>query len=320
MRTWLRPLPCVFLFAAGLATAGPVSAEQPDAAPSPEKVRFIDAEDATSACIGDASTPLCAVETLIACWARVEPALCSRVHDETPDPLPAPGLAPYRAEYKVRSVRLLEDKDMGGYLDIAGYRPGFAEVTLLRRFPDSDSAAHPEREWMAYYYYLKPVRGEGPIEGEWRVFAWNINFLYDAPPLEIRRMDRDSATSDCIGNMSSPLCAVETALACGLWREKEQLCVQAYGKPVAPGKSAEFDSGEYYLRGVHTVRPEDISNTLIIQKQTKTRTPGNVEVELSSRFRRPDGTTSPPEEWGMFECWLEPVAERWRLITCSTLW
>ncbi len=44
--------------------------------PPPNEVRFIDVDDASSGCIGDPGTPLCAVETYMACDVRADPEIC----------------------------------------------------------------------------------------------------------------------------------------------------------------------------------------------------------------------------------------------------
>jgi hypothetical protein len=41
--------------------------------------RIITATDATSMCIGDPRTPLCALETTLACRVRSDPVLCDKV-------------------------------------------------------------------------------------------------------------------------------------------------------------------------------------------------------------------------------------------------
>jgi len=52
--------------------------------PPPDEVRFIDRHGASSDCIGDTSTPLCAVETWLACKVRQNPELCGLVDRRHP--------------------------------------------------------------------------------------------------------------------------------------------------------------------------------------------------------------------------------------------
>lgn len=49
------------------------------------------------------------------------------------------------------------------------------------------------------------------------------------PPDEIRYVERDGATSDCIGDPKTPLCAVESWIACDI-RGDIELCIRA-GQP-----------------------------------------------------------------------------------------
>ncbi len=46
---------------------------------TPTELRFVSPTNATSNCIGDPRTPLCALETFQACTTRLEPELCHRV-------------------------------------------------------------------------------------------------------------------------------------------------------------------------------------------------------------------------------------------------
>jgi hypothetical protein len=45
----------------------------------PKQIRVITPSSATSKCIGDPKTPICAVETLIACTTRIQQRLCDKV-------------------------------------------------------------------------------------------------------------------------------------------------------------------------------------------------------------------------------------------------
>ena len=72
---------------------------------------------ATSGCIGQPTTPICAVETLLACWVRGQPTLCRtvavnevRATDRGPlleaDPKAATGCAAWRSVSGWGAVRL----------------------------------------------------------------------------------------------------------------------------------------------------------------------------------------------------------------------
>lgn len=55
----------------------------------PTEVRTITRTEATSTCIGNTSTPVCAVETLLACMTRGDPALCRQSISGSIAPEPA---------------------------------------------------------------------------------------------------------------------------------------------------------------------------------------------------------------------------------------
>ncbi|MFC3676700.1 hypothetical protein [Ferrovibrio xuzhouensis] len=83
MRRHAIALLCPILL--GLLVAAPAAAQLPTiqlpAVDAPGQYRLIgpDAGRSDSRCIGRPDTPLCAVETLLACFARREAALCWRV-------------------------------------------------------------------------------------------------------------------------------------------------------------------------------------------------------------------------------------------------
>lgn len=52
---------------------------QPTEAFDPKEIRIISAQEITSTCIGDPKTPICATETLLACWSLKKIELCDMV-------------------------------------------------------------------------------------------------------------------------------------------------------------------------------------------------------------------------------------------------
>ncbi|MBF0325053.1 MAG: hypothetical protein HQL42_08260 [Alphaproteobacteria bacterium] len=89
-------------------------------------VRSITRTHSDSRCIGDPRTPLCAVETFMACWARQAPDLCKMVWDFSD----VSGSEGVRYQYKFRSAKTLtsEDYGPGGRNDIS--QPGDVEIVL----------------------------------------------------------------------------------------------------------------------------------------------------------------------------------------------
>ena len=127
----------------------------------PSEVRTITATSATSSCIGDPKTPVCAVETFRACSARLNNDLCLRVGVE--------GFmfrkAPYNLRYRILSARILRPRDIPSHLrDTYWMKPGHAEITLLE-LPDPVLKTCPEG--CKYSYYLRP------LNGEWQIVDWS---------------------------------------------------------------------------------------------------------------------------------------------------
>lgn len=101
--------------------------------PAPDEWRFISIDDATSKCIGDPKTPLCAVETVIACFARMDISLCQRVGQKGKTYL---GEDARKVHYKIINARVLTEKDMeADFLKNFSkhpnwWKPGFVKFTL----------------------------------------------------------------------------------------------------------------------------------------------------------------------------------------------
>ena len=94
----------------------------------PAQTRIITPTEATSKCIGDISTPLCAVETFLACMWRLERPHCEQV-----------GVFGFSldnkaetARYRILSVRILRAKDIPDRLRHTDWmRPGNAKVNIV---------------------------------------------------------------------------------------------------------------------------------------------------------------------------------------------
>jgi hypothetical protein len=116
----------VLLLAAGLLFL-PVVAFAGGAEKDGGEVRTITATSATSDCIGDPRTPVCAVETLLACFARQDRGLCEKATRRKVELNSEQGS--YR--YRVLSVRILQEKDITPELrDADWWRPGYADVMI----------------------------------------------------------------------------------------------------------------------------------------------------------------------------------------------
>jgi hypothetical protein len=163
---------CVLL--AGLALGASAQAQ-----PSQDKPGRITPNTATSACIGTAATPLCAVETLLACLVRNDDGLCRRIgatpptrNSETPGPL--------QAEYAIERISVIQPEDItDDTRDLEWFKPGYTLVEVSRRLcpasePDCDSL-----NWEYLQVYLRPAGTGG---GPWQIVTWRGDSEDDTTP------------------------------------------------------------------------------------------------------------------------------------------
>jgi hypothetical protein len=135
----LYPLRLVSLVGALALAACAGGAEGPDLPPPdpPDAWRWVTQDDATatSKCIGDPKTPLCAVETIIACFTRDEGTLCGIAHRDTSvgPSRKYPG-TPFKAtKYRFLSAKRLAEEDISVYDRLAcvgAWRPGNLRVEV----------------------------------------------------------------------------------------------------------------------------------------------------------------------------------------------
>lgn len=126
----------------------------------------------TSACIGDAASAICAVDTLMACLARAERALCQRVGAEPPEPMPPPRTIAYVVD---RSSVIRREQVGDDQRDLAWFRPGYTLVELRMRFcPATASCA--DEPWEDVQVYL---RRQGQA---WQIVNWMAPGDPDASP------------------------------------------------------------------------------------------------------------------------------------------
>lgn len=92
----------------------------------------IDDNTSDSDCIGDGSTPVCAVETWFACFARRAPSLCKQIvpHIEM---LFFPQAKPYFIEYQIADVLPITLERITPELSVFEIKPGYMEVRVRRR-------------------------------------------------------------------------------------------------------------------------------------------------------------------------------------------
>ncbi len=130
------------------------------------QIRRITPTTADSACIGDPITPLCAVETWLACKARDDLSLCRAVGQE-PDWI-KPGRPPWTREYIVERVHKIRPEDVTEELkDTDWYKAGYFDIVVRERSCPLPQTTCPGETWFRYYYNVKPVGGL------WHMFAWS---------------------------------------------------------------------------------------------------------------------------------------------------
>ena len=126
----------------------------------------------TSSCVGDVASVGCAVDTLMACLARADRALCLRVGAEPPEPMPAPRAIAYVVD---RSSVIRREQVGDDQRDLAWFRPGYTLVELRMRFcPPTGSCA--DESWEDMQIYL---RRQGQA---WQIVNWLAPGDPDASP------------------------------------------------------------------------------------------------------------------------------------------
>ena len=127
------------------------------------EVRHITPTEATGDCIGDPKTPLCAVETFMACDARADMSLCKGV-----------GVSRFTmvCPEAVEEYRIISEETLGQFEpppSLKGVKwelPDFVKFIVHRRILDAPRHACIDQRWSKYYYWV------GKTEGRWRIVTW----------------------------------------------------------------------------------------------------------------------------------------------------
>ncbi len=167
---------CRFLFLALalVCLAGPAFSQT-----SRDKPGLITPTTATSTCIGGVGTPVCAAETLLACLARDDDALCRRV-----------GIAPparrlgnagqIQIDYVIVRVSIIRPEDISeDTRDLDWYKPGYTLIEMDRRAcPAAQTRCDSDEEWDDLQVYLRP----GAAADTWQVVTWRSESEPDLVP------------------------------------------------------------------------------------------------------------------------------------------
>ena len=164
---------CAFLLA---AVAAPLLAiatalAQAQLKPPADKVGRIAPGQATSGCIGSASSPVCSTETLLACVARAEPALCAKVGADARAASREPGAIEYWIERvsEIRAEDITED-----LRELEWFKAGYTLVELRRRGCRPEGCN--DENWEDMQVYLRP-RG-----ASWEIVAWRGDLEQEGAP------------------------------------------------------------------------------------------------------------------------------------------
>ena len=156
-----KPRPELRFVAAALAlalapTAPAIAAEVP-----PQR---IGPGVASSVCIGETTSPRCAADTLLACFARAQRALCERVGAAPPDPMPAPRLLHF---VLVREGVIRAAAPGAELPDLPWFRPGVTLLELNYRACPADETACGREPWEELQIYLRRAAAG------WQVIHWH---------------------------------------------------------------------------------------------------------------------------------------------------
>lgn len=129
---------------------------------------------------------------------------------------------------------------------------------------------------------------------------------------EVRRITQTEATSDCIGEPKTPLCAAETFLACTT-RRKLELCHAVGVSLLSFDEDTDgIEYAEYVVLSQKVLRPENIAEDL---KDSDWYRPGHVDIDLDKREYQADGTVWPRTGWGLYGIVVKPVGDKWHVAS-----
>lgn len=137
------------------------------------------------------------------------------------------------------------------------------------------------------------------------------------PPGVWRKLTHDDATTDsrCIGNPKTPLCAIETYIACFLRREPDYCDIVGAGVRPLPQVGKALHQHEEY-RIVYARRPSTLDPLDPTTEGTARWQPGDVLVGFMRRAcfkreRRPDNCTLDVESDPLFVYILRKEGKDW---------
>jgi len=121
----------------------------------------------------------------------------------------------------------------------------------------------------------------------------------------------DTSTSKCVGAPKTPLCAVETFLACHLRRQID-LCLKVGRTELNENEPSHTSHQEYYLISKKIIRKQDIPENLVDADWFK---PGYVELDLNIRPHSETGSIGHADDWRRFSYILKPADTVWHVVS-----
>ncbi|MEM7046854.1 MAG: hypothetical protein AAF442_04300 [Pseudomonadota bacterium] len=169
----------------------------------------------TSDCVGDTSRRECVVDTWVTCLVQdQDPELCERIKWDqqwirfTSEPLPRQlsiiGGFPKKLKYHITSA-----ERWGLFVDFEQHIWGENRVIL----DETGSIVLQHIGGNTRFFLNRTLTG-------WQIHDGNH---YDGIPTGIRSVTKDIITSDCIGDLSTPVCTVDTVEYCFARRDQD-LC------------------------------------------------------------------------------------------------
>ncbi len=123
------------------------------------------------------STPACATETLLACLARGDAALCRAVGTVSPPQRPDERL---QTEYVLERVSIIRQEDVTDDLrEVEWFKPGYALVEAQRRACPLSAANCEDESWEYLQVYLRQRPDAAPPL--WDIVHWRGESEPDVP-------------------------------------------------------------------------------------------------------------------------------------------
>jgi hypothetical protein len=215
-------------------------------------------------CAENSSSPLCQVEQLLAFHfpepdlPDIQPLIIrpmdwlfgvkEETEASTPNPARISVVAPVIIDYHVEALKTLDAVDIEHLptrwhedLPPHGLKPGAVRIEILVAFEDRHGMRWPPKGWRSHEYLLRKPDSELGLHTEEGDSSRNINLRW--------------ASSDCIGEPDTPLCAVETLLACRVRRD-DALCGQV--TDTVGSKERWASSVTYFVSAIDAVEDESV--------------------------------------------------------------